>query len=418
MRGGSGPLAAPAFRRLFGATTITTVGDRVAIVALAFAVLDVPGAGPADLGYVLGAQKAVEAAVLLAGGVVADRLPRQLVLVGASLVQAGAQAATAAVVLAGQPSLLLLVGLQVLYGAGDGLVIPAEVGLVPQTVRPEQLQQANALQGLSRNVCAVLGPAFGGLLVVAASPGVGLAVDAGSFLACAVLLAGIRVPARAADGPRPGFFHELHEGWREFASRTWLWSTVSLFAIGNLVHQSWSVLGPSIAKDELGGPGAWAIILTCGGLGAVVGSLVALRVRPSRPLLVSVLCPAPVMLTLVALALPAPTPVLAAVNLVAGVGLAVHLALWFTVFQQQVPEHAQSRVSAYDALGSFVLVPLGAALAGPVAAAIGEEATLLGGAAVMLACTLTMLTIPSVWAIRPRAAGAAAPRLPAYGPDP
>ena len=60
-----------------------------------------------------------------------------------------------------------------------------------------------------------------------------------------------------------------------------------------------------------------------------------------------------------------PLPVLLAAQVVAGTGLAIHLALWFTVFQQQVPEAARSRVSSYDALGSFVLIPLGTAVAGP-----------------------------------------------------
>ena len=160
--------------------------------------------------------------MLLAGGVLSDRLPRNLVLVGASLVQAGAQAVTAGLVLTGTASVLSLVALQALYGVGGGLVVPAEVGLVPQTVSPERLQEANALQGLSRNVVRILGPALGGLIVVAGSPGSALAIDAVSFLVCAALLARIQVPRRAPGDEAPSFVRELREGWREFTSRTWL----------------------------------------------------------------------------------------------------------------------------------------------------------------------------------------------------
>ena len=250
-----GPLVERDFRLLFGATTITTIGDRLAIIALAFAVIDLPGGSATDLGFVLAARQVAEAAVLLGGGVLSDRLPRNLVLVGASLIQAAAQALTAALVLSGSATVLLLVGLQVLYGVGGGLVIPAEVGLVPQIVSPGRLQQANALQGLSRNIVGVLGPAVGGALVVAGSPGVALAVDAASFLVCASLLAAIRVPARVEGAGRPNFVRELREGWREFTSRTWLWSTVLLFGIGNLAFAVWPVLGPVISEERLGGAG-------------------------------------------------------------------------------------------------------------------------------------------------------------------
>jgi predicted MFS family arabinose efflux permease len=78
----------------------------------------------------------------------------------------------------------------------------------------------------------------------------------------------------------------------------------------------------------------------------------------------------------------------------------VHIALWFTVFQEQVPEHLRSRVSSYDVLFSYIFVPVGAAIAGPVAAAIGVRETLLAGAAIEALCLAVVLAQPSVWAIR------------------
>jgi MFS family permease len=391
------------FRLLFTATTITTLGDAVGAIALAFAVLDLHGGSATKLGLVLGVRSAFNASLVLVGGVVADRLPRNYVLVGASLVQGTAQAATAGLVLSGHGSLLWLVALAALYGIGDGFIIPAEVGLVPQTVSPERLQQANALQGLSRNAVFAIGPALGGVLVVAGSPGLALALDAASFLLCAAVRSRIRI-AMAVREASPGFVHELRAGWREFVSRTWLWSTVALFGIGNLVWSgSWSVLGPTIAKEELGGPGAWAVLASAFGIGSVAGGLAALRVRPPRPLVGSILSAAPLILILVGLGSSAPLWLLAGLAFLGGVGLSVHLTLWFTVFQQHVPEHAQSRVSSYDALGSFVLIPVSLAVVGPVSGVIGREATLLGAAGVDAVCLGVMLLIPSVWAIRRQA---------------
>jgi MFS family permease len=393
-----GALSEREFRLLFSATTITSVGDRLAGIALAFAVLDFGGA--TDLGIVLGTRAAVQAVVFVFGAVLSDRVPRNLVLVGASLTQGAAQAATAALVLSGSASIWSLVVCQAAYGVGLGFVIPAEVGLVPQTVSPSLLQQANALQGLSRNIVGVIGPAVGGALVVAGSPGTALAVDAVSFFACAALLARIRVPRRAA-ADRLGYLHELREGWREFTSHTWLWATLLAIGFSNMWYAGCTgVLGPTIAKEDLGGAGAWGVIIAAGGLGAVLGGLLALRFRPSRPLVASLLAALPMVLSLVGLALLWPVWLIALMSLAGGAGLAVHLALWFTVFQREIPEHAQSRVSSYDALGSFVLIPLGMVLVGPVSDAVGVDTTLWFSVVLFLVATAICVSLPSARAIR------------------
>jgi MFS family permease len=396
---GLGALREREYRLLFGATLTTSVGGAVGTIALAFAVLDVAGA--TSLGIVIAVRQGASAAVLLFGGVLSDRARRNLVLVGASLVQGAAQAATAAIVLAGVATVPLLAVLGVLWGLGDGLVVPAEAGLVPQTVSPARLQQANALQGLSRSGVRVVGPALGGILVVALNPGWALAVDSASFFLCTALLARMRIAPRAGGQPQR-FLHELRAGWREFTARTWLWSTVLLFGLGNVFFMFLQVLGPAVAKERLGGAGAWAAILTVGGIGAIAGGLAALRQHPSRPLVACVLWPLAVLPEFAALAAGAPTWVIAAGAFAGGFGIAIHVALWFTIFQREVPEHAQSRVASYDAFGSFVLSPFGAAIAGPLAVALGTSSALWLAAAALLVGNVTMLLIPSVWRIEAR----------------
>ena len=412
LRARLGALAERDFRLLFSSTTVSSLGDGVATIALAFAVLEVSGSAT-DLGLVLAARQITDAAVVLAGGVWADRLPRQRVLLAAASVQGAAQAGSAVLLLGGRASIVALAGLQVLYGAAHGFVIPASTGLVPQTISAERLQEGNALLGLSRSTMQILGPALGGIIVVAGSPGTALAVDAGTFAVAAGLLGGLRV-RRAEQRERRSFLHELREGWDEFFGRTWLWTTVVLFGIGNLVFSSYFVLGPLVAKEELGGAGAWATLSTCFGAGAVIGGLAALRLRPRRPLLVSILATSPIVAQLAGIAVPLPVPALAAIAALSGAGLAIHLALWFTVFQQHVPAEAMSRVSSYDALGSFVLIPLGSAVAGPVADQAGVTTTLAGAAAINAACIVAMLTLPSVWAIRDR--GPVPPEIPTLDP--
>jgi hypothetical protein len=266
-------------------------------------------------------------------------------------------------------------------------------------VSDARLQEANALRGTMRNLIFVVGPAIGGVIVVAGSPGIALAIDAASFVGAALLLARIVIPPRAAQAEQPHFFHELREGWREFTSRTWLWSTVVVFGLANFFFMFWPVLGPTVAKEHLGGAGAWAKILVANGLGAVVGGLFALRHRPRLPLVACVLWPMLMCGQLIALALHAPTWAVAAVSFLGGLGLAVHLTLWFTIFQREVPEHAQSRVSSYDSLGSFVLTPLGLVGAGVIAAGIGVTSALWLAAGAILILNSSMLLIPSVWKV-------------------
>ena len=399
------------FRLLFSGTVITTVGDRIAGIALAFAVLEIGSA--TDLGLVFAVRQIAEALVLVLGGVLSDRLPRNFVIVGASLVQGAAQAGTAAAVLSGSGSIAAIMVLQGIYGIGAGLVVPAEVGLVPQTVSPGRLQQANALQGLSRNLTGILGPAIGGALVVAGSPGTALGIDAFSFVVCAVILQRIRIAPRANGNERAGFIHELREGWQEFTSRTWLWASVVLFGIGNLGFCAWIILGPVIAKADLGGAGAWGIILAIGGVGAVVGSVISMKVRPRRPLVACTLAAVPLAGQLLVLVLAPSVWLLSVAAFVAGAGIAVHLTLWFTLFQREIPEHAQSRVASYDVLGSFVLMPIGFAVVGPLSDAIGVSETLWLSLGVMLVTWALILSLPSVWALRaPPAHLTVAPTMP------
>jgi MFS family permease len=135
-------------------------------------------------------------------------------------------------------------------------------------------------------------------------------------------------------------------------------------------------------------------------LGARWGGSPAARAPPPRPLLVSCLASWPIPVIYILLAFLAPLPLLFLFEVLAGIGIAVHLALWFTVFQQHVPEHVRARVSSYDAFGSFVLIPVGTAVAGPIAGAIGIKTTLIGSAITMLGTKAIIVSHRSVWAIR------------------
>ena len=387
---GAGPLAEPQFRLLFAGQAISAFGDRVVPVALAFAVLDLTGSA-ADLGLVLAAQTVAFVAFVLVGGVWADRLPRHRVMLASDVVRGAAEASIAALLLTGSARLWHLVALQAVYGAANAFFQPASTGLVPQTVSPPRLQQANALLRLSVSGTAIVGPAVSGVLVTTVGAGWALALDAATFGVSAWSLLLLRPRGRVAAASQ-AFLADLAAGWREVVARRWLWVSVLNFTFFQTIAlASFFVLGPFVAKESLGGAKAWAAILTAAGAGSLAGGLVALRFRPRRLLRAAFALMLLWVPQLAFLALELPTPAIAAAALLGAFGLTQASVLWATALQQHVAPESLSRVSAYDWLGSVAFMPVGYALVGPLADRIGT-ATMLWLAAgwVAVSCGSTL----------------------------
>jgi predicted MFS family arabinose efflux permease len=387
------------FRLLFAGRAISDFGDKLVPVALAFAVLELEHSASA-LGLVFAARMIPLVVLVLVGGVWADRLPRQYVMLAADGVRAGTQASVAVLLLTGRAEIWHLLALMAAYGAAQAFFDPASTGLVPQTVRRDRLQQANGLLQLSRSTSNVLGPAVAGVLVATVGAGWAFAADAATFVVSAAFLAALRIERELRE-TRTRFVTDLVEGWREFTSRTWVWVSVTHFAFFHLlVLAPFWVLAPIVAEEELGGAGAYATILSAMGIGSILGGLVALRVEPRRPLataFVLILFVAPVYL---ALAAEAPVAAIAALAFVSALALNFCNTLWITVLQANIPEHALSRVSSYDWLGSLVFLPAGYMLAGPAAETFGIAETLVFAAAWSLASTLIVLSLEPIRGVR------------------
>jgi MFS family permease len=385
-----GPLREREFRRLFAGRTISMAGSAMAPVALAFAVLDLTGS-TTDLGLVLAAREIPTVAFILFGGVWADRLPRHRVMVASNLLSGASQAAAAALLISGGARIWQLAALAAVNGSSSAFFFPASTGVVPQTVPQPMLQQANAALRLSLNATNIVGAAIGGILVAATSPGWAIAIDAASYGAAAACIGAMNLPGGVrVEGST--VLHELREGWQDFWSRTWLWAIVLQFAIVNAVETgSVNVLGPAVAKKHLGGAGAWGGVLAPISLGLVLTGVVMLRWRPRRILRTATFGIFPMVLPLVALAWPAPLSVVIVAGFLAGAGVEVFGVLWDTAMQQEIPGEKLSRLSSYDALGSFVLTPVGLAVAGPLGAAIGLRTTFLGSAVLIVVATALVL---------------------------
>ncbi|HEX5592123.1 MAG TPA: MFS transporter [Solirubrobacterales bacterium] len=386
----------PAYRRLFLGRTASLIGDGISPVALAFAILDLTGSAT-DLGIVLALHSLVLIALVLVGGVIADRISPRRAMLGADLTRMISMGLIAVLLLTGAAEIWQLALLYAVDGGATAFFNPASNALVPQIVPASRLQEANALLSFSRWMGKVAGPALAGILLALGSPGSALAIDAATFAVSAACLWGVRAPGLRPEGETHNFLAELRHGWREFSSRSWMVAIILALALSNLIFPgAFLVLGPTVAKESLGGSGSWALIAAAWGVGGLLGGLVALNIRPRRPLLVSESVVLLFALPIFLLAIPSSAAVIAAGALVSGGTVSLAEILYDTTQAQQIPHEALSRVTAYDWLGSLALEPLGLALVGPVAAGLGISTTLWLSAVALTLLQAAVLMVPSV----------------------
>jgi MFS family permease len=371
----------PDFRWLFLSQAISTTGDRIVLVALALLVTQRTGS-TSDLGIVIAAQAAALVTFLLIGGVWADRLPRHRIMVATDLVRGGLHALLAALILTDALTLGEIVAIEVLFGAAEAFFRPAYSGLVPQTVPEDLIQEANAANGLMQTLAQFAGPALATGLVLTLGTGAAFAVDAGTFLVSAALLALVRPRTRGEPAHRSSLLGELREGFAEVRARPWVWVTVLVFSVHLVVgFAPYVVLGPTVAAERYGGSDQWGWIATAVGLGMAAGALLALRWRPRRPLVVGIVGTMPFGWVLFAFGLGAPFALVVPLAVWGGIGLALFAVCWETALAQRIPPAALSRVASYDWMGSYALLPIGYVL-------IGVLAEQLGATGVMAVCGL------------------------------
>jgi MFS family permease len=382
------------FRLYFLGQLTSAIGTGMTVVALAFAVLESDRSASA-LGVVLAAETVPLGVFLLVGGVVADRLGRRKVMLGADVLRALAQAALGTWVLTGRPPLWGFVLLAALLGTGTAFFMPALTGLIPEVVSAPRLSQANALDGLTISIGTVAGPAVAGVVVAATSPGWAIVADAITYAVSVCSLSLLRLPPVLASAG--SFISQLKTGWTEFWSRAWLWVIVLQWSIGNTVILApYFVLGAVVADRYLGGSAAWGSILAAQGVGSVAGGIVMLRLHVRRPLVVATLGSLLLPWTLLALAFHAPVAVVACGGFAMGLSMAMFAVLWNTTMQREVPADVLSRVSAYDWFGSLVFLPIGYALSGPISDALGIRTTLIASSAWCLVSAAVVLAVPAV----------------------
>ncbi|PQZ52994.1 MULTISPECIES: MFS transporter [unclassified Microbacterium] len=385
------------FRWFFLARAITMIAGSMSSIALAFAVLEIDN-DARSLSFVLAAFTVSNIVFVLFGGVIADRLPRALIIQACYVVDILSIGTIAALLFTGNATIPLLVVLSIVNGASTAFVLPAMQGIIPQLTTPEHLQQANAMLSFVRSAVTIGGPIIAGILVATAGPAWAMVVQAVGWVIAIPVLALVKLPPPSHAGGTT-MFHDLRIGWREFWSRPWLWTIVLAFMVMNAIHVgAWGVVGPYIAKNnDLLGITGWGWVVSAEGAGVLLMTLLLMWFPLRRPLRYGMIGMAAFAIPVTILGLHPAIVLLAMAAFIAGAGAEVFSTGWNLAMMENIPGEKLSRVSSYDMLGSFVVMPIGTLIYGWLITYADPATVLVTSGAIYAVIALITLLVPSVW---------------------
>jgi DHA3 family tetracycline resistance protein-like MFS transporter len=393
------PLRHRDFRLLWSGMCVSLLGDGVFLVAMAWQVYALSNA-PTALAMVGIAMTVPTIAFLLVGGVLSDRFDRRRIMLGADLARGVAVGLMAVLSLAGVLALWQVAALVALYGAGTAFFSPAFDALVPEVLPAEQLAAANSLDQFVRPIALRLaGPALGGVLIDVVGVGSAFALDAASFAVSAAALLAMVPGVRRAPEAHASVGSDIRGGLSYVRRHVWLWATFASAAVAYLLFMGPAeVLLPYLVKNNLHGSAAdLGIVFAAGGIGSVgCAAIVGQRGLPRRDITFMYITWTLATLAIAGYGLATAVWQLMAASLAFNALETAGTIVWATAKQRHVPAALLGRVSSLDWLISIGLLPLSFALTGPVSAAIGVQATLVGAGVLGAVVTFAALLLPGM----------------------
>ncbi|EON23316.1 major facilitator transporter [Nocardioides sp. CF8] len=399
LREHASPLRVANFRYFFLGEIVNTAGSSMSGIALAFAVLDIDDSAT-SLGLVAAASTVPMVAFMLIGGALADRLPRAAVLRGCNLIQGTVQAITATLVLTDRAEVWHLVALSFVSGTVFAVSYPAFHGMVPILLPPEERKSGFLLIGQSDALLRIGGPVLSGILVATVGPGWALAIDAATYVVAAVFLSLVRLPFGERPERRTSVIGDFVVGWSFARQLGWVIPASCCALVFNaLISGSIYVLGPVVADDTIGSQG-WGLAVSGQAVGLFVGTLVLVRITIRRPMWVIMIGFAVMSTPMLLLGTWVNTAALAVAFFIAGAALSALGLAWNLTVQEKVPEHMLSRIMAIDGFFSFVAMPIGQVLVGPLSSQFGIRGVELGSVALCILVMLVGLSVPAIRNLR------------------
>jgi MFS family permease len=384
-------------KRLFIARFISNFGNGMGPIALAFGILALPNGSANMLGLVLGATTVVFLIMAPFGGVIADKYGRAR-MVGLTDMAAGLVLLIQVAYFAtGDVPLAVLLITNGFFGLMWGIFWPAFSGLMPAVLPEAGLQKGNALNAFMTNAGVILGAAVAGLLIDIFGVAFTLAIDAASFFISGLMIFTFRHLTPRAQHTENTMLDDLLHGWKVFLSFRWIVIIVGAFSF---IVMCWAaaenVLGPLIALEHFNGPKSWSFVITAESAGLIVGSIIAIKVKPKYPLRFLMLSSFTITFYIWSLAKPQSLLMIAFGAFLFGITLDLWGTLWNTALQRKVPRDSLSRVSSFDAMGSMMFRPIGLAIAAPLSTLLGIENFLQILAAITVVAIIVPLLDPQV----------------------
>ncbi|NNN16099.1 MAG: MFS transporter [Acidimicrobiaceae bacterium] len=377
------------FALLFVGQSISLIGDGVFTVALALAALGIDHT-PRTLAFAIAARTLPMLILLLFSGVIVDRLPRRLIMLGSDLTRGAMVLLLAWLEFRHRLDFRSLIAISAVFGLADAFFYPASNAIVPELLPVGALANGNGLMSASQQLTAQLsGPALGGLVVSVFGTGTGFLFDAGTFAASSVCLALIHGSKPEACEVRSRLRAELKEGINYVRSNRWLWVTALVASVANAIAFSpTAVIGPLMVKEVLKGSALdLGLVLAAGGGGGLIGALVVGRYgSPKRDVTAMWIAWSLSGLADFLAAFSGSVAVFGVAVFVETIFLIYGVALWNPLIQRMVPNELLGRVSSIDWLLSLGLAPIGIVFAGSMAALIGvRQVMAIGGAITVIA---------------------------------
>jgi MFS family permease len=389
-----------AFALLWTGQTVSRLGDSLYRVALAWWMLEETGSATA-MGAVMIFSFTPMLIFLLIGGVLVDRLPRLRVMLVCDVASGAVIGTVALLAFADRLEVWHVYAASLLFGLVEAFFFPAYTAAVPALTPTEALPSANSLTSLSHQITGIVGPAVAAAIVAAGGTPLAFLLDGLSFfLSAAFLLPLLRqdaAPAPAGDGRTA--LADLRDGLSLVLASPWLWITIALFAFTNVALSGpRAVALPFLIQDNLGaGVEALGLISSSAAAGSMVGTIWLGRyARLRRRGLVSYLCTAVTGLSFFVFGLAVPLSVIIGAAFVGGLSISMFGLIWTNTLQELVPGEKLGRVSSIDALGSFVLLPVGYAVAGWATDLVGAPLVFAVGGAVTTLLALAGLLHPAI----------------------
>jgi len=377
-------------------TILTIVATSAFPIALAVTILDAGGSATA-LGLIMGAR--VLSGVLLApvGGVWADRLSRRSVL----FVSDAIRAVVGSIVIFFDPatiSLWVLLAVVVIMGACDAFGRPAVAAIIPSILPDHLLPSGNVIRGISMKGGEIAGPGIAGAIIVTFGTHATYLTTCVFFLIGALLILRVHEnPREMNTSPKSSFVTEVREGLRVVWYYKWITAMIIMatFQLMMVVGVE-MVLLPVITKRDFGTAAVYATAAALFSLGGVISAIISIKSKTKRPGTVSVVVWGLFIFAPLVLAFPSSRELIFLAYFIAGFSVGPWEAFWNTQVQREVPTEYQARVFSIDFMGTVGLLPLGMALAGPMADLFGERQLLIGVAIFHLLICAVVLLVPGV----------------------